>query len=257
MRRKEDKKRSKDYKNIKKMFVIHADTPTNFAYSFQDPASLWKEEIITLHDTVIFFLIILTSVVLWLFKSVLNNKDYLANLAHGNLIELIWTITPSKIQWVIGLPSLKLQYKKDEILDSEVTVKAIASQWFWSYEYSDYITESNETITFDSFKVADSDLALGELRSLTVDEYLVLPINTSIRVLVTSNDVIHSFAVPSLGIKADCLPGRLNSQGFVITRPSFYYGGCSELCGSLHHAKPIGVKGVSLSSYLSFIKSLQ
>ena len=95
----------------------------------------------------------------------------------------------------------------------------------WTYEYSDYVTEENDTISFDSFLVADSDLALGEFRSLTVDNYLVLPINTSIRVLCTSNDVIHSFAVPSLGIKADCLPGRLNALGFVINRSSYFYGG--------------------------------
>lgn len=143
----------------------------------------------------------------------------------------------------------------DEILDSEITVKAIGNQWYWSYEYSDYVTEDDETIAFDSFLVPDSDLAQGELRTLTVDNYLVLPVNTNIRVLCSSNDVIHSFAVPSLGIKADCYPGRLNSLGFVINRESYYYGGCSELCGSLHHAMPIGINAVSLDSYLSFIKS--
>ena len=103
--------------------------------------------------------------------------------------------------------------------------------------------------------VADDDLELGALRELTVDNYLVQPINTSIRLLVSSNDVIHSFAVPSLGIKADAYPGRLNSLGFVINRQSTFYGGCSELCGALHHAKPIGIKAVSLSSYLSFMAS--
>ena len=103
--------------------------------------------------------------------------------------------------------------------------------------------------------VADDDLNIGELRTLTVDNYLVLPTNTSIRVLCTSMDVIHSFALPSIGVKADCYPGRLNSLGFVINRESVYYGGCSELCGSLHHAKPIAVKAGSLESYLSFLKA--
>lgn len=237
------------------MFTLYADSPINYSFSFQDPASQWMLGIVRLHDFIFFYLIILQTVVLWVAVSLIFNKDYLGNLAHGNLIELIWTITPSAILWIIGIPSLRLLYKMDEILDSEVTVKAIGNQWYWSYEYSDYVTEENETIAFDSFKVADSDLALGELRTLTVDNYLVLPINTSIRVLCSSNDVIHSFAVPSLGIKADCLPGRLNSLGFVINRESVYYGGCSELCGSLHHAKPIGIRAVPLSSYLSFIQS--
>lgn len=128
----------------------------------------------------------------------------------------------------------------------------------WSYEYTDYNYangENNEPIAFDSFMVADDDLELGELRELTVDNYLVLPINTSIRLLISSNDVIHSFAIPSLGIKMDALPGRLNTLGFVINRESTFYGGCSELCGALHHAMPIGIKAVSLGSYLSFINT--
>ena len=235
--------------------MIFADSPINFSYSFQDPASYLKLSIISLHDFIIFYLIIILTIVIWAGVSVFLNKDYLGNLAHGNLIELIWTITPSLILWTIGIPSLKLLYKKDEILDSELTVKVIGNQWFWSYEYSDYVNEEEETIAFDSFMVPDSDLELGQLRTLTVDNYLVLPIHTSIRVLCSSNDVIHSFAVPSLGIKADCYPGRLNALGFIITRESTFYGGCSELCGSLHHAKPIGIKAVPLSSYFSFIKS--
>jgi len=236
--------------------MFFADVPVNFSYGFQDPASQWMLGIIRLHDFIIFYLIILFVVVVWIFTSLFFNKDYVANLAHGNLIELIWTITPSIILWIIGIPSLKLLYMMDEILDSEVTVKAIASQWFWTYEYSDYISENNDTISFDSFMIGHDDLELGDFRQLAVDNYLVLPINTSIRVLCTSNDVIHSFAVPSIGIKADCLPGRLNSLGFVINRESVYYGGCSELCGSLHHAMPIGIKAVPLNSYLSFIESV-
>jgi heme/copper-type cytochrome/quinol oxidase subunit 2 len=103
--------------------------------------------------------------------------------------------------------------------------------------------------------IAEDDLELGDLRELAVDNYLVLPINTSIRLLISSNDVIHSFAIPSLGLKMDALPGRLNSLGFVINRESTYFGGCSELCGALHHAMPIGIKAVSLGSYLSFINT--
>ena len=177
---------------------------------------------------------------------------HLKYLSHGNLIEVIWTISPAMILWLIGLPSLKLLYMMDEILDAEITIKAIGFQWGWTYNYGDY-TDSDEGLTFDSFMIAENDLEFGELRQLTVDNYLVLPINTSIRLIITSNDVIHSFALPSLGIKCDALPGRLNSVGFIINRPSILFGQCSELCGVLHSAMPIGIKAVNLPQYLEFL----
>lgn len=185
--------------------------------------------------------------------SATQNKDHMKYLAHGDFIEVLWTVFPALVLWMIGLPSLKLLYMMDEILDAEVTVKAIGFQWGWTYNYGDY-TESNDGISFDSFMVGESDLELGDLRRLVVDNYLVLPINTSIRMIITSNDVIHSFAVPSLGIKCDAMPGRLNSVGFVINRPATLYGQCSELCGILHSAMPIGIKAVNIPSYIEYIK---
>jgi len=116
----------------------------------------------------------------------------------------------------------------DYILDPLVTVKVMGSQWFWSYSYSGSSSNSSDAISFDSFMIADSELNLGDLRQLAVDNYLVLPINTSIRVVVSSNDVIHSFAVPSLALKVDAIPGRLNAAGVIINRPSVFYGQCSE-----------------------------
>jgi heme/copper-type cytochrome/quinol oxidase subunit 2 len=140
----------------------------------------------------------------------------------------------------------------DEILDAEITVKAIGNQWYWSYEYTDY---TDVDINYDSFLVNEDDLELGDLRLLTVDNYLVLPVNTSIRLLVTSNDVIHSFALPSLAIKCDAIPGRLNAAGLIFTRPSTFYGQCSELCGILHGFMPIGIHAVNLNSYINFLSS--
>jgi cytochrome c oxidase subunit 2 len=137
----------------------------------------------------------------------------------------------------------------DEILEAEVTVKAIGFQWGWTYSYGDYAKE----ITFDSFLIAEEDLEDGHLRRLDVDNYLVLPINTSLRVIITSQDVIHSFAVPALGVKCDALPGRLNSTGFVINRPTVLFGQCSELCGVLHSAMPIGIKAVNIPSYIQWL----
>jgi cytochrome c oxidase subunit 2 len=196
-----------------------------------------------------FILIIL----LWLAVSIAfhsgKNLDHFRDLSHGNLIETIWTISPALILWMIGIPSLKLLYIMDNLYDSQLTIQIVGNQWYWSYTYSDY-----EDISYDSFLVDESDLEMGDLRMLTVDNYLVLPINTNIRLLITSNDVVHSFAIPSLGVKCDAVPGRLNSVGLIINRPSVFYGQCSELCGILHGFMPIGVKGVPLNEYLMYIE---
>ena len=125
----------------------------------------------------------------------------------------------------------------------------------WSYEYSDYVNGDQESIAFDSFLIGESDLEAGDLRQLAVDNYQVLPVNTSIRILTTSNDVIHNFAIPSLGLKMDTIPGRLNSVGLVINRDSVFYGNCSELCGAYHGFMPTAIRAVNLDSYLTFIKT--
>jgi cytochrome c oxidase subunit 2 len=193
-----------------------------------------------------FYLIILLILVVWFLISSILNTNYV-NIAHGNLIELIWTLTPAGILWGIGLPSLKLLYMMDEIFDSEITIKAIGNQWYWNYELTD-----QKDIIIESYMLDDSSLEEGDLRLLTVDNNLILPINTSIRLLVTSNDVIHSFAIPSLGLKSDAIPGRLNATGLIINRISNYYGQCSELCGVLHGFMPITLKAVTLSDYINY-----
>lgn len=234
--------------------IIYGDYPQKGQLGFQDPASDWMYAIIDLHDRIVFYLIILCFVVLWGFISAFTNKDHLAYLHHGNLIELIWTLTPAGIQWAIGLPSLRLLYIMDEVLDAEITVKAIGNQWYWSYEYTDYI-DQGKNIVFDSFMVDEASLETGDLRNLTVDNNLVLPVNTSIRLIISSNDVIHCFAVPSLALKTDAIPGRLNATGFIINRPSTFYGQCSELCGVQHGFMPIAIKAVNLPNYLSFLEA--
>jgi cytochrome c oxidase subunit 2 len=230
--------------------IIRADYPLKGQLNFQDPGSEILLGVYDLHDRIMFYLIIILVVVLWFFTSSLVNKNHI-QFSHGNLIEFLWTLTPAAILWGIGLPSLKLLYMMDEILDSEITVKAIGNQWYWNYEYSDYIDQIN----FSSFMLDDNSLQIGDLRLLTTDSSLVLPIQTSIRLLVSSNDVIHSFGIPSLGLKVDAIPGRLNSGGIILTRESIYYGQCSELCGVLHGFMPITIEGVSLNSYLNFLHS--
>ena len=208
------------------------------------------EEIIFFHDQVMFILIIIITTVLWLILKALSGKAYHRYLVDGTLLEIVWTIVPAVILVLIALPSLKLLYLMDEVMDPGLTIKAIGHQWYWSYEYSDYQTE---TLEFDSYMVPTSDLNKGDFRLLEVDNRLVVPINTHVRVLVTGADVLHSFAVPALAVKMDAVPGRLNQTGFFIKRPGVFYGQCSEICGANHSFMPIVIEAVSLDKYINWV----
>jgi cytochrome c oxidase subunit 2 len=170
---------------------------------------------------------------------------------HGTLVEIIWTITPAVILFAIAIPSFKLLYLMDSVVDPAVTVKAIGLQWYWGIEYSDY----EENIAFDSFMVPTDELEMGQFRLLEVDNRIVVPVDTRVRIVATAADVIHSFAVPSLGVKVDCIPGRINQTSFLIDREGVFYGQCSELCGTAHGFMPIVVEAVSLDKYISWVDS--
>lgn len=246
---------------------------------FQDPASPIMEGIVDLHNYIFFYLVLIFAFVLWIFIAILvdfyfgikGNKDMLIpektdlidyrtslfkvrNLTHSSLLEIIWTLTPSFILMLIAIPSFALLYAMDEVLNPMITFKAIGHQWYWSYEFSDYI-ESLGDINFDSNMLFESELQKGEFRLLSVDNPIILPVDTHIRVVITSMDVLHSWAVPSLGVKVDGCPGRLNQAFIYLKREGVFYGQCSELCGVNHAFMPIVVKGVTLDSYLSWIKS--
>jgi len=231
------------------MAAIFCDSPESWNLSFQDVASPTMYGLLELHDHVLFYLILILIVVSsMLIRGIVSSQTIAyARHYHGHVIEFIWTLAPALILGAIALPSFRLLYLMDEIIEPQVTVKAIANQWYWSYEYTDYA----EPITFDSFLVD------GPLRQLNVDNYLVLPVDTSVRLLITASDVIHSFAVPSLGVKLDAIPGRLNSIGLIISRPGVFYGQCSELCGYLHGFMPIGIKAVSTENYLNWLSTLE
>lgn len=235
--------------------IIYCDSPIEGQLGFQDPASDWMYAIIDLHDRIIFYQIIIQAVVQWMQISAIKNKDHIIHLDHNNMIELIWTQSPAGIQWAIGIPSQKQQYIMDEILDAEITIKAIGNQWYWSYEYSDQTKENEEGVSQDSFMIDTLSQEIGDLRNLTVDNAQVVPVGVSTRLIVTSNDVIHCFAIPSLAIKSDAIPGRLNATGFIINRPSSYHGQCSELCGILHGFMPITIKAVNINNYINFQSS--
>ena len=207
--------------------------------SFQDPASPVMEGIIALHHDLMFVLSIIGTAVTWLllrttYMFYYKNNSIPSNITHGTTIEVIWTITPSIILMVIAVPSFALLYSIDEVIDPSVTLKAIGHQWYWSYEYGDYSNANQESINFDSYMISDDDLEKGQIRLLEVDNRVILPVKTHIRALVTSADVLHSWAIPSLGVKMDACPGRLNQVSIFIKRKGTFFGQCSELCGVQH-----------------------
>jgi cytochrome c oxidase subunit 2 len=239
--------------------ICFCDYANKLQISFQDPATPVMEGIIVLHHDLLFVLTVIGAFVSWiLFRTAFlfshENNPVSSKMSHGTTIEIIWTVTPSIILMILAVPSFALLYSMDEIIDPSVTLKVIGHQWFWSYEYSDYSNENNEkSVVFESYMVTDEDLQPGQLRLLEVDNPVVLPIKTHIRVLVTSGDVLHSWAVPSLGVKIDACPGRLNQVSLFIKREGTFYGQCSELCGINHGFMPIMIDCVSIERYIKWI----
>ena len=247
--------------NISIFNTIFNDAPQPWQIGFQDSAAPGFTGIVELHNTIFFYLVVISVGVFWVLGSVIyyynSRKSPIVHkyLNHGTLIELIWTITPALILIAIAFPSFRLLYLLDEVISPTITIKVVGHQWYWSYEYSDYINESGESIEFDSYMVPESDLELGQFRLLDVDNKVTVPVDTHIRLIVTGADVIHSFAVPSLGIKIDATPGRLNQTSILAERTGVFYGQCSEICGVWHGFMPIAVEAVSVQDYLAWIDS--
>lgn len=215
---------------------------------FQDAASPLIEELIFFHDHAIIILVMIISLVGYAALSLILNKFSCRSLVEGQEIETIWTIIPAVILIFLALPSLRLLYLLDEVGDCNLTVKRIGHQWYWSYEYSDFLN-----IEFDSYIIPTEDLERGDFRLLEVDHRVVVPTSTDIRVLVTAADVIHSWAVPSLGVKVDAIPGRLNQLSFFVKYPGVFYGQCSEICGANHSFIPIVVEAIPLENFMSWV----
>jgi cytochrome c oxidase subunit 2 len=236
---------------------VYNDAPRSWGIYFQDNASTSFEGITELHDQIMFYLIIILFGVTYIMWSIMRTfgegKIIHKYLNHGTLIELIWTISPALILVAIAFPSFKLLYLMDDVFDPALTIKVVGHQWYWSYEYTDFITEGGENLEFDSYIIPEDDLELGQLRMLDVDQRVVLPIDTHIRFVITAADVLHDFAVPSLGLKVDANPGRLNQASVVIKREGVFYGQCSELCGINHSAMPIAIEGVNIEKFLSWL----
>jgi ubiquinol-cytochrome c reductase cytochrome b subunit len=235
------------------------DAPTPWGLYFQDSATPQMEGIVELHDNILFYLVIILFSVGWMLISVVRKYNVNSSpithkyLNHGTLIELIWTITPAIILIVIAFPSFKLLYLMDEVSDPAMSILAEGHQWYWSYQYPDFLNDDEEYIEFDSYIVPESDLDDGALRMLEVDNRVILPELTHIRFIITAADVIHSFASPALGIKCDAYPGRLNQVSILINREGTFYGQCSEICGILHSSMPIVIESVSIEKFLTWL----
>nr|BAV71357.1 cytochrome c oxidase subunit II [Rohtee ogilbii] len=208
---------------------------------FQDAASPVMEELLHFHDHALMIVFLISTLVLYIIVAMVSTKLTNKYILDSQEIEIVWTILPAVILVLIALPSLRILYLMDEINDPHLTVKAMGHQWYWSYEYTDY-----ENLNFDSYMVPTQDLTPGQFRLLETDHRMVIPVESPIRILVSAEDVLHSWAVPSLGVKMDAVPGRLNQTAFIASRPGLFYGQCSEICGANHSFMPIVVEAVPL-----------
>nr|YP_009512689.1 cytochrome c oxidase subunit II [Microhyla taraiensis]AXJ93407.1 cytochrome c oxidase subunit II [Microhyla taraiensis] len=214
---------------------------------FQDAASPIMEELLHFHDHTLMAVFLISTLVLYIISSLMTTKLSSTNTIDAQEIEMVWTIMPAIILIVIALPSLRILYLMDEISNPDITVKAIGHQWYWSYEYSDFAN-----LNFDSYMIPTKDLTPGQFRLLEVDNRMVTPIGMATRAIITAEDVLHSWAVPSLGVKTDAIPGRLNQASFLISRPGVYYGQCSEICGANHSFMPIVVEALPVPDFLNW-----
>nr|YP_010290245.1 cytochrome c oxidase subunit II [Bunaea alcinoe]ULO26025.1 cytochrome c oxidase subunit II [Bunaea alcinoe] len=219
-------------------------------FNFQNSASPLMEQIIFFHDHTLIILIIITILVGYLMLNLFFNKLINRFLLEEQLIELIWTILPAITLIFIALPSLRLLYLLDELNNPLITLKSIGHQWYWSYEYSDF-----NNIEFDSYMIPMNNLLLNNFRLLDVNNRIILPMNNQIRIMITASDVIHSWTIPSLGIKVDANPGRLNQTNFFINKIGIFYGQCSEICGANHSFMPIVIESIPMKNFINWINN--
>nr|YP_009915252.1 cytochrome c oxidase subunit II [Sphyraena pinguis]QLF67963.1 cytochrome c oxidase subunit II [Sphyraena pinguis] len=215
---------------------------------FQDAASPLMEELLHFHDHALMIISFISVFVLYIITAMATTKLTDKLILDSQEVETIWTVLPAIILVLIALPSLRLLYLMDEINQPHLTIKAIGHQWYWSYEYTDY-----EDLAFDSYMIQTQDLTPGQFRLLEVDHRVVVPLDSPIRALVSAEDVLHSWALPSLGLKTDAVPGRLNQTTFIASRPGVYYGQCSEICGANHSFMPVVVESVPLSHFEDWV----
>ena len=221
--------------------------------SFQNPATDLMQEVISLHNGILIVMTVITLFVLFLlfyvsFRFSAKRNPVPSTTTHNTIIEILWTAIPIVILVVMAIPSFKLLYKKKKSDSYDMTVKVIGHQWYWEYEYPDH-----GNFYFESYMIEEEDLQKGDLRLLTVDNPLVIPANKNIQILITAGDVLHSWAMPSMGIKTDAVPGRLNETWINVKEPGTYRGQCSEICGRGHGFMPVVVKVLPENEFMAWV----
>nr|WHM51929.1 cytochrome c oxidase subunit II [Anacanthotermes sp. A MLW-2022a] len=219
--------------------------------NLQDSASPIMEQLIFFHDHALMIILMILTVVAYMMTTMMSNKLTNRFMLEGQMIEVAWTIAPAVILIFIAIPSLRLLYLMDEIQSPSMTLKIIGHQWYWSYEYSDF-----NKVEFDSYMIPQEEMNPFSFRLLETDNRTTLPMNSMIRLIVTAADVLHSWTVPSLGIKIDATPGRLNQASTMMNRPGLFYGQCSEICGANHSFMPIVIESVSTNSFINWITKM-
>nr|YP_009353199.1 cytochrome c oxidase subunit II [Rhombodera valida]AOY36179.1 cytochrome c oxidase subunit II [Rhombodera valida] len=217
----------------------------------QDSASPLMEQLMYFHDHSMFIIMMIVTTVGYMILSLMTNKYIDRHVMDGQYLEILWTVLPAVVLIFIALPSLRILYLIDENSNPTLTLKTIGHQWYWSYEYSDF-----NDIEFDSYMTPQNEINTFNIRLLEVDNRTSLPMNILTRILITSEDVIHSWTIPSIGVKADATPGRLNQATFWFNRPGVFYGQCSEICGANHSFMPIVIESTSTNDFLSWISNM-
>lgn len=234
---------------MKIKFLLKIPTWANLG--FQNASSPLIEQLIFFNDHISIILILIISIVAYNLFSTYFNINIDRNMLESQSLELFWTISPSFILIFIGVPSIKLLYLLDEVFKPALTIKSIGHQWYWSYEYSDFTN-----LEFDAYIIPENEITNSSFRLIDVDNRTTIPINSQVRILVTSRDVLHSWTVPSLGVKTDAVPGRLNQISFFINRPGLFFGQCSEICGANHRFIPIVIERISSKKFIEWIKNI-
>jgi cytochrome c oxidase subunit 2 len=246
-----------DYWDQEGETVRGAAEPLPWQIGFQPAASPVMERLNDFHNLLLvvitliaLFVLGLLVYVMWRFSERKNPTP--SKTTHNTLIEVLWTVIPVIILVLIAIPSFRIMYYADHVEEADMTLKVIGRQWYWTYQYPD-----QGDIEIDSTMIPDEEITEGQRRLLEVDNRLVLPVDTTIRILVTASDVLHNFAMPSMGLKLDAVPGRINETWTRILREGVYYGQCSELCGIGHAYMPIAIEAVSKEAFGKWVETAQ
>nr|YP_010381724.1 cytochrome c oxidase subunit II [Caliscelis shandongensis]YP_011014877.1 cytochrome c oxidase subunit II [Caliscelis rhabdocladis]UDL72112.1 cytochrome c oxidase subunit 2 [Caliscelis shandongensis]WQB38571.1 cytochrome c oxidase subunit II [Caliscelis rhabdocladis] len=211
-------------------------------------ASPIMEQLIMFHDHTMMIIVSIISIVMFMMTMMMKNKFINRSMLDNQKLEITWTILPTITLIMIALPSIKILYIMEEIINPSITIKAMGHQWYWSYEYSD-----KKKMEIESYMTKNNNKK--KFRLLDVSNRLIVPFNTQTRMIISSSDVIHSWSIQSLGIKMDAVPGRLNQSSFSIKKPGIFYGQCSEICGMNHSFMPISIEAINMKKFINWMKN--